>query len=331
MGFRSVIRTFVPSMKTIYLDQLTECLAPCVATIGFFDGVHLGHRYLIDKVVERAHYEDLLSTVVTFARHPRQVLSPDWHPQLISTFEEKVALLSQTDIDQLVVLDFDASMAALSAYDFMHDVLLLKLGVKVLVTGYDNHFGHRQTGSTEGFDDYVGYGRDMGMTVLQGDSFDVEDIRVSSSKVRRLLAAGDVEMAARCLGRPYRLTGTVVSGEHIGTGLGYPTANLMPSDKYKLIPAAGVYAVRARVGDSPKWKSGMMNIGNRPTFGGDHLTLETHLFRFEDNIYGQPMTVSFVSRLRSELRFDSREALMEQLSLDARQAERILNEMTEIQ
>ena len=307
MGFRSVIRTFVPSMKTIYLDQLTECLAPCVATIGFFDGVHLGHRYLIDKVVERAHYEGLMSTVVTFARHPRQVLSPDWHPQLISTFEEKVALLSQTDIDQLVVLDFDASMATLSAYDFMHDVLLLKLGVKVLVTGYDNHFGHRQTGSTEGFDDYVGYGRDMGMTVLQGDSFDVEDIRVSSSKVRRLLA------------------------EHIGTGLGYPTANLMPSDKYKLIPAAGVYAVRARVGDSPKWKPGMMNIGNRPTFGGDHLTLETHLFRFEDNIYGQPMTVSFVSRLRSESRFDSREALMEQLSLDARQAERILNEMTEIQ
>ena len=308
-------------MKRIYLNRQEELPVSCVATIGFFDGVHLGHRYIINKVVEMARRKGLASTVVTFERHPREVLHSDWCPQLLTTIDEKAELLSQTDIDYLVVLQFDEAMASLSAQDFMHDILQQRLGVKVLVTGYDNRFGHNRT---EGFDDYVRYGREMGMAVVQGDPIEVSSIRVSSSKVRRLLAEGLVEQAAECLGRPYMLSGRVVCGEHIGREMGFPTANLQLADSGKLIPASGVYAVKVKLEGSTELYHGMMNIGSRPTFGGQHQTLETHIFHFDGNIYGQQMTVLFVSRLRSEQRFDSREALMSQLESDLHQAEAVL-------
>ena len=308
-------------MKRIYLNRQEELPVSCVATIGFFDGVHLGHRYIISKVVEMARRKGLASTVVTFERHPREVLHSDWCPQLLTTIDEKAELLSQTDIDYLVVLQFDEAMASLSAQDFMHDILQQRLGVKVLVTGYDNRFGHNRT---EGFDDYVRYGREMGMAVVQGDPIEVSSIGVSSSKVRRLLAEGLVEQAAECLGRPYMLSGRVVCGEHIGREMGFPTANLQLADSGKLIPASGVYAVKVKLEGSTELYHGMMNIGSRPTFGGQHQTLETHIFHFDGNIYGQQMTVLFVSRLRSEQRFDSREALMSQLESDLHQAEAVL-------
>lgn len=312
-------------MKIIDLKRQEKPLSPCVATIGFFDGVHQGHRHLIGKVLAIARSQQLASTVITFSRHPRQVLQPDWHPQLLSTFDEKVALLSQTGVDRLVVLPFDRQMAALSARDFMERVLHRQLNVQVLVTGYDNHFGHRLPGAAEGFDDYVTYGRSMGMTVLQGDPLDVAAVRVSSSKVRRMLERGDVLQAAQCLGRPYELSGVVVSGEHIGTALGFPTANLQLTDSEKLIPSPGVYAVNVCVGQSAEVWHGMMNIGSRPTFGGDHMTLETHIFHFDGNLYGQSLTIRFIERLRAERKFDSREALVAQLAADARQAELLLN------
>ena len=170
----------------------------------------------------------------------------------------------------------------------------------------------------------------MGMKVLQGDPFDAGAVRVSSSKVRNLLIEGRVELATQCLGRPYTLTGTVVSGEHIGTGMGYPTANLQLADANKLIPAAGAYAVSVLTEDSPTPKYGMMNIGSRPTFGGTHQTLEVHILHFADNVYNQQLTVSFISRLRSEMKFENREALMNQLETDAYQAEKILNQAQQL-
>ena len=330
LDFLSLIRTFVPSMEIIYLNEQPRQLPPCVATIGFFDGVHVGHRYLINKVVETARREELASTVITFAHHPRQVLQPDWHPQLLSTFDEKVALLSQTDIDQLVILHFDREMANLSAHDFMRHVLLNRLNVKILFTGYDNRFGHREAGSTEGFNDYVQYGHEMGLNVLQGAPFMAADVRVSSSKIRRFLQEGQIRLANQCLGRPYDLKGKVVGGEHIGSSLGFPTANLQLTDEDKQIPAPGVYAVHVHIENSSELKLGMMNIGSRPTFGGNHQTLETHIFHFSGNLYGQTMTIKFVSRLRSEIKFDSREALIDQLEEDARQVEEILNQATGI-
>ena len=299
-----------------------------MATIGFFDGVHLGHRYIINEVVAMARRDGLASMVVTFERHPRQVLHSDWCPQLLSTLDEKVELLSQTGIDYLVVLKFDEAMASLSAHDFMHDILQQRLGVRVLVTGYDNRFGHNRT---EGFDDYVRYGQEMGMAVVQGDAIEVGSIRVSSSKIRKLIAEGRVEQAAECLGHPYALAGRVVCGEHVGTEMGFPTANLQLTEEGKLIPAPGVYAVKVKLEKTSELYHGMMNIGSRPTFGGHSQTLETNIFHFDGDIYGQRLNVSFVSRLRSEIRFDSREALMTQLASDAREAERLLNETTGIQ
>ena len=295
-----------------------------VATIGFFDGVHLGHQFVIRQVAEEARKRGLEALVVTFDCPPREVVTGK-KCHLLTTLDEKAALLAATGVDQLVVLTFDAEMAALSAYDFMRDVLQKRLDVKVLLTGYDNHFGHRTKDSREGFDDYVEYGRRLGMRVVQGAPQMVGDVRVSSSKVRQMLQAGDVALAARCLGRPYELTGTVVGGEHVGTELGFPTANLQPTDGEKLVPAAGVYAVRVRVGGAQTGQLGMMNIGSRPTFSGDHQTLETHIFDFHDNLYGQPLTVQFVERLRSEQKFATREALTAQLEADARQSLEILN------
>ena len=320
-----IILTFVLSMRIIDFNEQTELLEPCVATIGFFDGVHQGHRFLIDKVINTARQYGMASTAITFAVHPRQVLCPDWHPQLLSTFGEKTALLKQTGIDQLIVLPFDTAIASLSARDFMTNVLQQQLHVRVLMIGYDNHFGHRATGSTEGFDNYVRYGRELGITVLSCSPFDSDAVRISSSQIRQFLCEGNIEMATRCLGYPYQLTGKVIRGEHIGTGLGFPTANLLRSCDDKLIPAPGVYAVRVCIGDSTKWLPGMMNIGLRPTFNGNHLTLETHIFHFNDNLYDQRISVSFVHRLRSEMKFDNSKALATQLAIDAQQAEELLN------
>lgn len=318
-------------MRIIGLNEQGERKVPCVATIGFFDGVHRGHRFLIDKVIGTARQMGMAATVITFDVHPRQVLRQDWHPQLLSTLDEKEALLARTGVDQLVVLPFDAAMAALSAHDFMADVLLRQLGVRVLITGYDNRFGHRAEGSTEGFDDYVRYGNELGMTVLACSPFGTDAVvRVSSSQVRRFLLAGDVEGAAQCLGRQYELAGKVVRGEHIGTELGFPTANLLPSCADKLIPAPGVYAVRVCVDAGQELLPGMMNIGLRPTFSGSRLTLETHIFHFDDNLYSRQISVSFIRRLRSEMKFDSREALAAQLAVDARQSEDILNKMIDL-
>ena len=309
-------------MKTIYLNRQTEQPIPCVATIGFFDGVHLGHRYIINEVVATARREGLASVVVTFEKHPRQVLHSDWQPLLLSTLDEKVELLSQTGIDSLVILQFNEVMAALSARDFMHDILLQQLGVRILITGYDNRFGHNRT---EGFDDYVRYGSEMGMAVVQGNAIEVGSIRVSSSKIRRLIAEGRVEQAAECLGHPYELAGQVVSGEHVGTEMGFPTANLQLTEEGKLIPAPGVYAVRVKLEKSLELYNGMMNIGSRPTFGGHSQTLEANIFHFDGDIYGQRLNVSFVCRLRDEQRFDGIDALKAQLQRDAAQAEAILS------
>ena len=317
-------------MKIIGVDEQGKLRIPCVATIGFFDGVHRGHCFLINKVIEEAQYRGMASTVITFAVHPRQILRSNCHIQLLSTFDEKIELLKQTGIDYLVVLPFDTVMASFPARDFMSNVLVRQFGVRVLVTGYDNHFGHRTTDCTEDFEDYVRYGRELGMDVLSCSSFDADAVRVSSSQIRRFLQAGDVVQAARCLGHPYQLTGKVVRGEHIGTGLGFPTANLLPSCADKLIPAPGVYAVRVCIGNSQEILSGMMNIGQRPTFGGAYLTLETHIFHFTGDLYGQQMTISFVHRLRSEMKFDSREALVAQLGIDARQSKEILNKNNDI-
>lgn len=194
-----------------------------VATIGFFDGVHRGHRFLIDRVIEEAQRSGMSSAVITFDRHPREVLQTDYQPDLLSTLDEKLLLLSKTHVDNTVVLHFDASLAALTAHDFMRDVLQGELKVRKLIIGYDNRFGHNRS---EGFDDYVRYGKELGIEVICADAFLPDDVRVSSSVIRTCLREGRVEEANRLLGYDYTIESRIVSGYQNGRKMGFPTANL---------------------------------------------------------------------------------------------------------
>lgn len=293
-----------------------------VATIGFFDGVHRGHRFLIDRVIEEAQRSGMLSAVITFDRHPREVLQTDYQPDLLSTLDEKLLLLSKTHVDNTVVLHFDASLAALTAHDFMRDVLQGELKVRKLIIGYDNRFGHNRS---EGFDDYVRYGKELGIEVIRADAFLPDDVRVSSSVIRTCLREGRVEDANRLLGYDYTIESRIVSGYQNGRKMGFPTANLDVTRCQQLLPASGVYAVLVRLKDSVGWKRGMMNIGHRPTFNGTTTSMEVNLFNFSGDLYGQELLVSFISKIRDEHKFDSIEALAEQLQHDKVQINKLFD------
>jgi riboflavin biosynthesis protein ribF len=293
-----------------------------VATIGFFDGVHCGHRFLIDRVIEEAQRSGMSSAVITFDRHPREVLQTDYQPDLLSTLDEKLLLLSKTHVDNTVVLHFDASLAALTAHDFMRDVLQGQLKVRKLIIGYDNRFGHNRS---EGFDDYVRYGKELGIEVIRADAFLPDDVRVSSSVIRTCLREGRVEEANRLLGYDYTIESRIVSGYQNGRKMGFPTANLDVTRCQQLLPASGVYAVLVRLKDSVGWKRGMMNIGHRPTFNGTTTSMEVNLFNFSGNLYGQELLVSFISKIRDERKFDSIDALAEQLQHDKVQINKLFD------
>lgn len=317
-------------MKTIYVDGGTPVnTTACVATIGFFDGVHRGHQFLISQVCEQAKAERREAMVITFDRHPRQVLQDDYQPALLTTTDEKLQLLKETDIDTVAVLHFDRVMASLSARDFMEQVLLGRLNVRTLVTGYDNRFGR---GRTENFNDYVRYGQELGIRVVQSEAFMLGGEHVSSSLVRSALRRGDVAHATRCLGRPYVLTGRVVSGHQEGRKLGFPTANVDVSASACLVPANGVYAVKVGImadgthATSSATFEGMMNIGMRPTFSGHRQTLEVYLFNFNGDIYGCELSVAFIRHIREEQRFDSADMLAAQLRRDEAEIKKLFEQ-----
>ena len=300
-------------MNTIYYDNKEAMTEPCVATIGFFDGVHRGHQFLISHLVETARQDGMPAVVITFDEHPRKVLQSDYQPEMLSTLDSKLLLLSKTEVDDAVVLHFTREMAAMSAREFMQQVLHDHLHVKKLFIGYDHRFGHNRE---ETFDDYVRYGKEMGIEVIKNQAYSMNGINISSSVIRSFLKEGEVDMANQCLGYPYTIIGKVVNGYHEGRKLGFPTANLDLSHFGQMIPAPGVYAVKARLEGTVVWKQGMMNIGTRPTFDGKQLTLETHIFNFEGDIYDQLLLVSFVKRIRGERKFESPEELTAQLKED---------------
>ena len=311
-------------------DTVNPVLPASVATIGFFDGVHRGHKFLIRQVRQEAQASGLSSMVITFDQHPRQVLAQAYQPHLLTTLDEKLRRLSMTDIDYVVVLHFDSDMASLSAFDFMRTVLRDRLHVRQLVIGYDNRFGHRSAlAKSEGFDDYVRYGEQLGIRVVHNPAFLLNDVKVSSSVVRSFLSVGEVELANQCLGYPFMLPGHVVHGYQEGRRIGFPTANLSIDDDSLLIPENGVYAVRVTIGTDAVAHEGMMNIGTRPTFDGDKRTLEVNIFDFDADIYGQPVSVAFMKRLRAEKRFDSPARLAEQLRQDERDIRAFFVELQE--
>lgn len=289
------------------------------ATIGFFDGVHRGHQFMIDSLTTMAHAQGRQSLVITFDRHPRQVVHADYVPQLITTTDEKLQLLHATAADRIEVLHFDAQMAQLSAYEFMRQVLHEKYGVAMLLTGYDNRFGHNRA---EGFADYVRYGEEMGMKVLQNTPIDIDGMRVSSSLIRRLIVEGNITEASNCMGHPYSITGSVAHGFQEGRRIGFPTANIVPESAENLVPGNGVYATRVSV-EGGEWMPAMLNIGTNPTFQRQQTTIEAHIIGFEGDIYGRKVRVEFGRKLRDEQRFESVEALQKQLEADKKEVEMV--------
>ena len=327
MSLQTCIESIKMRMKTIFLeginkDELT-LEKPVVATIGFFDGVHLGHQFLINRLAEMAKQENLESMVITFDCHPRQVLQSNYQPRMLSTLEEKLEKLEKTASDHIVVLHFDKALAQLTSKQFMESILRERLNVRKLMMGYDNRFGHNRT---ETFDDYVIFGKEIGIEVCKNTALSMGNFNVSSSVIRQFIETGNMEEATRCLGVPYSLSGKIVGGYQNGRKLGYPTANIDIRKTDKLLPAMGVYAVQVRIENNEKIYGGMLNIGTRPTFNGSDLSVEVYIFDFSGNLYDRTIKVFFMSRVRSDRIFPTLEALAEQLQLDEQQIRTILKD-----
>ena len=293
--------------------------SPTVATIGFFDGVHLGHRFLIQQVKVAATQTGWQSSIITFPVHPRQVIQSEFQPQLLSSPEEKKELLASTGVDNCVLLPFTRELSQLTAYEFMQ-LLYDKYKVRMLVIGYDHRFGHNRA---ETFEDYCRYGRELGIHIMQASAYTQEQDKVSSSAIRRALQTGDIRTATKFLGYHYYLEGTVVDGYKVGRKIGFPTANLRVDFPNKLIPSIGVYAVYVYV-NGEKHK-GMLNIGYRPTINnGTDLSIEVHILDFQGDIYHQKMRIEFIDFLRPEEKFNSVDELILQMQKDKEDTIRVL-------
>ncbi len=295
-----------------------------VVSIGVFDGVHVGHRYLFDRMREEARRRDGETLVITFWPHPRIVLNH--HPEKIrylSTLQGKEELLEECGIDHLVVLEFTEEIRNLDARAFVEKVLVEKIGVDTLVMGFDHVFGRDRQGDYE----HVSLlGKEMGFRVVRVEAMKVDGKTVSSSLIRDILWQGDVAGAVKYLGYHYFILGRIVGGKRIGRSMGFPTANIRPDDEHKLIPADGVYAVKVLI--SGKEFGGMLNIGIRPTVnnGFPEKTIEVHVFDFHGDIYGQDVVVTFIDRIRDEKKFDNIEELALRLEEDKKKALELLKE-----
>ncbi len=302
------------------ITDINDCdKIACAATIGSFDGVHLGHRAMIAELRNAAEAKGLPLTVVTFARHPRLLFDGECEPFLLTTNSEKAALLATLGVERLVLLDFDSCMASMSAARFMREVLADALGVRLLGVGYDHRFGTPCEG--EGFEQYVTYGKSVGIELMQLSPFAPDGNKVSSTAVRKALAAGDIVLAIEFLGRPFVLGGKVVQGAGIGRTLGFPTANIMLDNEMKMLPLDGVYEVAALL-DGERYK-GVMNIGVKPTIGDNMLrTIEVHIIDYSGDAYGKTIAVEVLRRLRGELEFDGVQALKLQIGVDVARVKR---------
>ncbi len=295
-------------------------LKNAVVTSGTFDGVHLGHQKILHRIRELARLTNGETVLITFWPHPRLVLFPNEHKlRLLSTFEEKAKLLRQFGIDHLVSIPFTKEFSEYSSSEFIQKVLVDKIRCKKLVIGYDHRFGKNREGSFEYLlANHLKFGFDLEEISRQ----DIDDIGISSTKIRNALESGDVITAMNYLGRPYELNGLVIKGQQIGRSIGFPTANIHIPNDYKLIPKDGVYAVLAEI-DAVLYKA-MLNIGNRPTVDGSKKTVEAHLFDFQGDLYGKQITIYFKAFLREEKKFEGLDALRAQLKQDQFTAKKML-------
>lgn len=289
----------------------SEHKSPSVITIGTYDGVHIGHQKIIQRLVNIGKEKGLTSTVLTFFPHPRMILQPDFDIKLLHTIEERKTVLSQFGLDSVVIKKFTKAFANLSAEDYVAQILVEELNAKHIIIGYDHHFGKNRSAN---IDDLKVYAKKYGFIVEEISAQDIEDVAVSSTKIRQSLLEGDIETVNSYLGYPYFVSGKVIKGRGIGNTLNFPTANIHVPETYKLIPKDGVYVVRSSI-DGVK-VFGMMNIGSNPTFKGDKQSIEVHFFDVNQNLYGAILKVEILHRLRDEHKFESVDLLKVQLQKD---------------
>lgn len=287
-------------------------LSEVVGTLGFFDGVHIGHRHLIEQVKAEAKRLGLPSAVITFPVHPRKVLQADYQPKLLCGYEEKLEQLATTGVDYCISLPFTTELSKLDAEDFIAKVLHERIHVNTLLIGYDHRFGRNRE---HGFDQYVEHGEKVGMNVIQASEMRVDDEDVSSSRIRRLLMKGDIETANRLLTYNYTLSGKIVEGYQVGRTIGFPTANVKAWEKYKVVPLLGVYAVLVHF--QGKTLQGMLYIGTRPTLQDDsEISVEVNIFDFEGDLYNESLTVEFIDFIRGDEKFENIQQLIESIHKD---------------
>lgn len=307
-------------MRVFHSIDDFEKVKAAVVTTGTFDGVHVGHRKIIARLNELAKNAGGESVILTFHPHPRMVLFPKDHGlELISTMDEKIELLKEAGVQNLIIHPFTKEFSRTTSLDFVRDIIVDKLGTQTLVIGYDHHFGRNREGS---FEHLKEYGPLYGFKVEEISVQDVDDVAVSSTKIRRALKEGDVATAEKYLSFPFQLTGRVIHGDKLGRKLGFPTANLAVEDETKMIPANGVYAAYVYI-NGEKFK-GMLNIGVRPTVEGEHQRIEVHIIDFDSEIYDKEISLHLKSKIRDEKKFKDLEQLKERLAIDRINALRVL-------
>jgi riboflavin kinase/FMN adenylyltransferase len=284
-------------------------------TIGTFDGVHLGHQKIVTQITKNADALNCDSLVLTFFPHPRMVLQEGTEMKQLNTSNEKIALLDNLGIDNLVVHPFDKEFSRLTAEEFVKKVLVDVFKIKKIIIGHDHRFGRNRTAT---IDDLIQFGETYGFDVEQISAEEINEVSISSTKIRNALLEGNIELAANYLGYDYSLTGIIFKGNQLGRTIGYPTANITIEEDYKLIPNNGVYIAKSVL--NGKTVFGMMNIGTRPTVDGTKQTIEINFFDFNQDLYGQKITISLLHRMRSEQKFESIDALKNQLGKDKKTA-----------
>ena len=282
-----------------------------IVTIGTFDGVHLGHKKILEKIIYNSELYDCESVVLTFFPHPRMVLEEDSDIKLLNTVDEKVKLFGNLGLDNLIIHPFNEEFSKLSAEEFVKSILVDKLNIKKIIIGYDHRFGKNRLAN---IDDLIIYGEKYGFEVEQITAQELNDIAISSTKIRNSILEGNIELANNYLGYNYFFSGTVVKGNQLGRTINYPTANINVEEKYKLIPKNGVYIVSSNFKN--KIIYGMMNIGNRPTVDGKNTTIEVNFFNLNENLYHEYLTISILKKVRDEIKFNSTHELQNQLNKD---------------
>lgn len=302
-------------MKTFQSISQFSGQKPTVVTIGTFDGVHIGHRKIISRLIQASENTDFESLVLTFFPHPRMILQDNQELKLLNTIEERTHLLSDCGLQNLVIHPFDHAFSRLTAEEFVQTIIVEQFNCKKMIIGYDHRFGRNRTAT---IDDLIVYGEKFHFNVEQITAEEIHDVTISSTKIRKALEEGNITLANSYLGYNYLLTGKIKKGKGIGRTINFPTANLVVEESYKLIPKQGVYVIQSIWKD--KLVKGIMNIGFNPTVNGEKLSIEVHFFDFDEILYDKKIQIQVIHRLRDEIKFESLEKLKMQIQLDKEKA-----------